>query len=114
MNVKSLPPPVDPDLIVFGDGILMTVTVSTPLSYFTAQAYNPGVYTVEVRAMADNNYDTGKFEELTVTILDPCITATLTIDSTIFLDFPEQSLVQTIGSQLQILSWTDSIIQTTI
>ena len=35
--------------------------------------YNPGTYTVEVRAWADNNIDTEAIEELIVTIVDPCI-----------------------------------------
>ena len=35
---------------------------------------------VEVRAWADNNVDTGEFEELTFTIVDPCVISTLIID----------------------------------
>ena len=50
----------------------MTVTVSTDKIFFDGDhltgTYIPGVYTVEVRAWTVNNIDTGKFQDLLVTI----------------------------------------------
>lgn len=38
----------------------------------TTGTYTPGAYSVEIRGWGDNSYDTGTFETITVTILDPC------------------------------------------
>ena len=38
----------------------------------TTGTYTPGVYSVEIRGWGDNNYDSGTFETITVTIVDPC------------------------------------------
>ena len=68
------------------------VTVGTNAIFYNGDhltgIYNPGVYIVEVRAWADNSYDTLVFVDLTVTIVDPCVTATLTIDDTVFKPLP--------------------------
>ena len=70
------PPVSDPDMIVFSGTNPMAVTVGTDLIYFGGDSqtgtYNPGVYKVIVKAIADNNVDTGAFEELIVAIVDPC------------------------------------------
>ena len=60
---------------------LIQVLTGTNLIYYGGDnltgAYIPGVYTVEVRAWGYNNYDTGEFEELQITIVDPCQAAAI-------------------------------------
>lgn len=73
--------------------------------------YLPGMYTVRVRGLTMNFIDTGAFKDLTVTVEDPCLTATLKIDSTVFLDTATSSLVQVIGYPLRELTWTESVVQ---
>ena len=75
----------------------MTVIVSTDKIFFDGDhltgTYIPGVYTVEVRAWTVNNIDTGKFQDLLVTIKDPCMLASLTFqESSAFRSPPEISL----------------------
>ena len=53
--------------------------------------YNPGVYTIEARGFALSGYDTGVFKELTVTVVDPCPSVTLSIDNAIFKTLPDVS-----------------------
>ena len=55
-------------------------------------SYHPGVYTVEVRAWADNEYDTGVFQRLEITVIDPCQSITLGIDDTVFKTVPDVTL----------------------
>ena len=76
MTLKSSPVPVpaDPNLIVFDDNQNdattpeMKVTVSTAEVFYDGvyaiENYNAGVYIVEVRAWAQNDIDTGVFQEL--------------------------------------------------
>ena len=56
----------------------MTVSVSTEETFYNGvyeyKNYNAGVYIVEVRAWADNNFDTGYFQELRIEVVDPCMT----------------------------------------
>ena len=59
--------------------------------------YTPGVYKVEVRAFTENGVDTGEFEELEITVIDPCLTATLNIDDSVFLPNPAISLTTFVG-----------------
>ena len=55
--------------------------------------YIPGDYTFEVRAFNMDNLDTGAFQNLIVTIIDPCPTASLTFTSDLALKLsPEVSL----------------------
>lgn len=79
----------------------MTVTVGTSSIFHSGDhltgKYTPGSYVVEVRAWADNAYDTNTFEELLVEIVDPCLLATLTIDNSVFKDLPGVSLTQFIN-----------------
>lgn len=72
--------------------------------------YIPGEYVVEVRAWADNNFDTGRFEELTVNIVDPCLTAVLTIDQSVFKSAPSVTLIQYVNYDTKTLIWTDDIV----
>ena len=71
------------------------------ISVFTdsidSPGYNPGDYTVQVRAFTVDNTDTGFLEELYISVVDPCITADWTIDDTVFLSSSVASLVQIIG-----------------
>ena len=66
----------------------MTVIVSTDKIFFDGDhltgTYIPGVYTVEVRAWTVNNIDTSEFIDLIVEIVDPCVSQTFSIDSTVF------------------------------
>ena len=48
------------DLVLYDEGL-------------ATEFYNPGSYVVEVRAWADNNVDTGKFAQLSIEIIDPCL-----------------------------------------
>lgn len=41
-------------------------------NFYNPVFFNPGQYTVEVRAWADNNHDTGYASKLEVTIVNPC------------------------------------------
>ena len=56
----------------------MTVSVSTDEIFYDGiwefKNYNAGVYIVEVRAWAGNNFDTGYFQELKIEVVDPCVT----------------------------------------
>ena len=96
------------------------MTVGTDEIYFggdnNSGIYNPGSYTVEVRAWADNNVDTEEFVILTVNILDPCEvgTLTLTIDDSIFKPSPQISLTQFVNYDALSITWTDSIISSSI
>ena len=69
--------------------------------------YNPGQYTIEARGFALNGQDTGVFKELTVTVVNPCLSATLSIDNSIFKTTPEVSLIQYVNYDAKTLSWTD-------
>ena len=85
---SSSGPVVDPDMIVASlDLTYMQVTVGTNQIHYGGDSqsgtYNPGTYIVEVRAWAENNVDTEKFEELTIIIEDTCTTAALTIDDSV-------------------------------
>ena len=101
-RIKKVNRSEDPDLIVFQDvtlpGVLLEVTAGTDTIFYNGDhltgRYNPSVYIVEVRAWADNSYDTLVFLDLTVIIVDPCVTATLTIDDTVFKPLPTVSLTQ--------------------
>ena len=64
---------------------------------YLSGVYTPGSYKVEVRAFTDNNVDTGAFEELEVTVIDPCVTATLIIDDSVHLVDPAISLTTYVG-----------------
>ena len=72
----------------------MTVYVSTDKIFFGGDhltgTYIPGVYTVEVRAWTINNVDTGEFQDLLVTIEDPCLLASLTFDQSSALRSPPE------------------------
>ena len=59
--------------------------------------YTPGIYKVEVRAFSENGVDTGAFEELEITVIDPCLTATLTIDDSVHLADPAITLTTFVG-----------------
>ena len=69
--------PLDPNLIVFKeDETPLSVTVGTNDVWVgggTTGTRNSGSYAVEVRAWTDNDIDTGKFELLTIHIIDPCL-----------------------------------------
>ena len=64
------------------------MTIATNNIYYGGDyqtgSFNPGTYIIEVRIWNDNNVDTGEFELLTITIEDPCTTATMTIDDSVF------------------------------
>ena len=72
--------------------------------------YNPGTYEIEVRAWADNDFDTGQFELLTVQVIDPCVSASLTIDDSVFKTVPDLTLLQFVNYEALQIHWTDSII----
>ena len=71
-------------IINFDQGM---VTVNANYLYSDGK-YVPGTYTVEVRALTEKDVDTEAYEELTVIIVDPCVTATLIINETIFKSDP--------------------------
>ena len=71
------PQPDNPNLIVIDELLpVNTVTVKADLVYYDDGSltgfYNPGSYKIEVRAWADNNVDTGKFEDLDIEVIDAC------------------------------------------
>ena len=76
--------PADKNLIKFEDRQLspdkpeISVSVSTDEIFYDGiqeyKNYNAGVYIVEVRAWAGNNFDTGYFQELKIEVVDPCMT----------------------------------------
>ena len=76
----------------------------------TTGFYNPGTYEVEVRAWADDDFDTEYVELLTIEVIDPCLTAVLTIDDTVFKTKPELTLLQFVKYDALQIQWTDSII----
>ena len=96
--------PVDPNLIVIEDkqndpsSPEIKVKTGASLIYFGGDAltgtYNPGNYEVYIHLWADNEYDTGMFEKLEITIEDPCQMASLSIDSTVFKNISELTLTQ--------------------
>ena len=59
--------------------------------------------------MSVSGVDTGAFKELTITIIDPCTTAILTIDDSVFLT-PLVTLTQFINYPSETISWTDAIV----
>lgn len=69
------PTPSDPGLILF-DEVSRTVTVSATSVYYNG-ILSPNVYSVEIRAWGDNDYDTNEFITLDVTVINPCIDPTL-------------------------------------
>ena len=76
----------------------MTVTVGTDEIFHGGNHltgnYIPGAYTVEVRAFTENGIDTGYFQDLTVTIVDPCLTADLSFKNNEGLEpLPDTTLV---------------------
>ena len=66
--------PADPNLITFFGS---TTTVDASEVYFGGDHISGtsiiGVYSVEVRAFADQNFDTGEFETLQITVINPCL-----------------------------------------
>ena len=110
MTVKSKPAHVndpsveDPNLIVFdpisSDQLTtqMKVTVSTQEVFYEGDysniaRYKAGSYVVEVRAWADNNFDTGYSQDLQIEIVDECITQSFTIDNSVFKLPPDPTLI---------------------
>ena len=73
-----------------------TTTIFHSGDYLTG-IYTPGLFKVEVRAFTDNDVDTGAFEELKITVVDPCLTATLTIDDSVHLIDQTISLTTFVG-----------------
>ena len=76
--------------------------------------YSPGIYIVEVRAWADNNIDTGAFEELLINVVDPCVSANLAIDDSVLKTLPQATMTQYIGYESISVVWDDSIVTSTI
>ena len=77
-TLTMIPVPENPTLIVFQEDMeTFRVTVEADSIYYNGNyatgTYNPGSYDVEVRAWADNNFDTGMAELLTIHIIDPCL-----------------------------------------
>ena len=80
--------PSDPNLIVLKEDAPISVTVQTNDVFVgggSSGTRNAGSYQVELRAWADNDFDTGEFILLDIVVVDPCTTAILTIDDTVFL-----------------------------
>ena len=121
--VEPATTPVDPALFTFVDNQFvsppsMRVEVHTNTIFHSGGYlngfYTPGVYKVEVRAFTENDVDTGEFEELEITVIDPCLTATLTIDDSVHLPDPAISLTTFVGYEPHPLQWTDSVVTSTI
>ena len=88
--------PEDPDMLTFNDQQSDPTTPLISLDFAVntifhsgdhlTGLYTPGQYVIEVRAFADNDFETGEFQDLTINVLDPCLEATLTIDNLVFKD----------------------------
>lgn len=133
MLVKTTPNPTatptyDPGLIGFED-FLADASVPEPYirvligstdnvfynGVYPAGEYSPGQYVIEVRAFADNNFDTGVFVDLTVDVLDPCKSADLAFTADmVFKQSPEVTATQFFNYQTAQVTWDDSIVTTTI
>ena len=72
------PAPADLTLITFDDTTLILSVSGTDI-FDVSGSYLPGSYTVEIRAWADNNVDTGYTITITVDVVDPCDLSTITI-----------------------------------
>ena len=96
----------------------MQVLVYTDTIYhsgdFLTGYYTPGVYIVEVRAWADNSYDTGETEELQIVVIDPCDFALIFIDNSdsVFKSKPDVTLTQYLNYEALTISWDDTILFT--
>ena len=68
----------------------MTVSGNSPFEGgdHLSGTYIPGTYTVEIKAWADNNVDTGVTTSITVTIVDPCDGAAINVLSAIVTSDP--------------------------
>ena len=102
MTVKVAPEAsYDPAMFDFQEDLVipeMSVTVRTDEIFYGGDhltgTYIPGVYTVEVRAFTVNSIDTGYFQDLTVAIVDPCLTADLSFKNNEGLEpLPDTTLV---------------------
>ena len=76
--------------------------------------YTPGIYKVEVRAWGDNSQDTGASEELQITVIDPCTSATLSIDASVLKNEDEVTLTTFVGYPAAQIEWTDLIISSSL
>ena len=66
---------------------------------------------IEVRAWGENEHDTGYFQELQVTIVDPCFAEVLNIDDSVFKDPSDAvTLTQFVDYDTLSLSWDDTIV----
>ena len=122
MAMKQMLVSPDPNLIIFQDlpndpdGHKLVVTVQPTEVFYGGDFsiignYNAGEYFVVVHAWADNNFDTGSFQELKVTVVDPCATQTLIIDDSIFKTSPgEVSMTYYVGYPENQIFWSDTIV----
>ena len=106
------PTPQNPGLIVLDQNSSpMRVTVGTTDLLHETGNENHGSYVVEVRAWADNNHDTGFFEELTIEVRDPCMNPTLLIDNSVFKYYHQElTLEQFVFYDALYIEWTDAIV----
>ena len=58
--------------------------------------------------------DTGYVQNLKITIIDPCITADLAIDDSVFKGIPAISLTYFVSENAESLAWTDDIVTSSI
>ena len=122
MAMKQMPVSPDPNLIIFQDlpndpdGHKLVVKVQPTEIFYggdfsVIENYNAGEYFVEVHAWADNNFDTGSQQELKVTVVDPCVTQTLTIDDSIFKTSPSEiTMTYYVDYPENAIFWSDTIV----
>ena len=72
---------VDPGLIVFDERFRTVTIVGTNVFY--SNVYVADTYTVTVTALASDLSDTGYSINTVVTVTDPCMSGTITIDPSI-------------------------------
>ena len=67
----------------------MKVTVATDEVFYQGDfaditKYSVGIYVVEVRTWTENSIDTGYFKEMSIEIIDPCLSHSFFIDDSVF------------------------------
>lgn len=115
------PLPDDPNMITSSEPVSGTTEVQVQTAadiYYNggpdSGKYLPGTYTVTLTAYYEDGtadgIDTGISVSLEIDIIDPCLTATLTIDNSVFKTNPDLTLLQFVAYATRQIIWTDAIV----
>ena len=89
-----------------------TLTDGNGLNWSSALSSDVGTYRVTVSATSGCDSTVSAFYD--VTILDTCSGDSLSIDNSVFITTPSNTIDYTIGTSGQTITWTDAIVTSTL